>query len=153
MITRTGKSRFEIQFFGSIYAHNTDRNLKVKHNLRFFQISLKIFRIRIFKQYHTSSDSIILQHWPTLVIFCSGFDRIVSHVDGIDQEEQYPLHAFNVTENSTQSGILIFLVSPETKLIKLYTLIIRTLIDTYWQNYELYEKHKTKGGTIKSEKF
>ncbi len=54
----------------------------------------------------------MLQHCPTLVTTCSGFSNIVSRGEGMDQDWQKPRQAFVVIENSTQSGMLIFLVSP-----------------------------------------
>lgn len=60
----------------------------------------------------TSSVSIMLQHWPTDVMRWCGLTITVSAGDGTAQDSQYPLHALVVIRNSTQFGMLIFLVWP-----------------------------------------
>lgn len=68
----------------------------------------------------TSSVSMILQHWPTDVMRWFGLIITVSAGDGTAQDSQYPLHALVVIRNSTQLGMLIFLVWPENGVGQYY---------------------------------
>lgn len=58
----------------------------------------------------TSSDAMMLQHWPTEVMTFSGFFTRASQVDGTDQDSQKPRQALVVIMNATQSGIVTRLV-------------------------------------------
>lgn len=68
----------------------------------------------------------MLQHCPTDVtgfVILLAFDA--NGADGTAYDSQYPRHAFVFIENSTQSGISIFLVWPsgiESKLVDYWTL-------------------------------
>lgn len=58
----------------------------------------------------TSSDAMMLQHWPTEVMTFSGFFSRASQDDGTDQDSQKPRQALVVIMKETQSGIVTRLV-------------------------------------------
>ncbi len=60
----------------------------------------------------TSSDAMMLQHWPTEVMTFSGFFSSASQDDGTDQDSQKPRQALVVIMKETQSGIVTRLVWP-----------------------------------------